>query len=99
MISTYENAGFMFHQMELDMDSSMDVSPIGSALVGLGTGSSVGGNGLDGGAALNRGGIALAFDSPAAATTNAAAAASSAYSRGIPAPTTGTSGMPPPAAK
>eukprot|EP00953_Heterococcus_sp_UTEX-ZZ885_P038582 19801-Heterococcus_DN1.PRE.2 len=86
--------------MELDMDSSMDVSPIGSALVGLGAGGGVGGNGLDGGTALNRGGIALAFDSPAAATTAAAAAtSSSAYSRGIPAPATGTGGMPPPAAK
>jgi hypothetical protein len=87
--------------MELDMDSSMDVSPIGSALVGVGTGGGVGGNGPDGGTALNRGGIALAFDSPAAVSTATAAAgaSSSAYSRGIPAPAIGTSGMPPPAAK
>jgi hypothetical protein len=82
--------------MELDMDSSMDVSPIGSALAGLGTGSA-GGNGLDGGTALSRGGIALAFDSPAAATTTTTAASS--YSRSIQAPATGNSGMPPPAAK
>jgi hypothetical protein len=87
--------------MELDMDSSMDVSPIGSALIGLGAGGGVGGNGLDGGTALNRGGITLAFDSPAATATTAtaAAASSSGYSRGIPAPAACSSGMPPPAAK